>query len=93
MGIVKTRRRVARALAVATVAGCLGVASPALASEVTVGGDGEDPCDMHATVWWNVPPEPGQQMVGFEAGAGCIYWDPPVDPPIHWHVEELPPIG
>lgn len=65
------RRTAARAVAVSAVTACLGLAAPAAqANEMTIGDGG--PCDFSATVWWNVPPPPGQRPAGATVSWGCL---------------------
>ena len=68
MASTRIRRHVARVVAVAAIAGGLGIVAPsAHANEMTIGGG--DPCNTSVTVWWNVPPDPGQRPAGFS-----FYW-------------------
>ncbi len=67
----RLRRITARTVVVSAAASCLALAAPAArANEMTIGGGGD--CDVSATVWWHVPPEPGKRPVGATVSWGCL---------------------
>lgn len=73
----KLRRAAARVAVAATAVATVALGAPvAQANEMTIGGGGS--CDFGATVWWNVPPDPGQRPAGATISWGCL--STPLDP-------------